>query len=154
MTKIKKPNSKKLVFATFESQSPEQTKKIGRQIAKAFKSGDVVALYGDLGAGKTTLVKGIATGLGVKNEDAVSSPTFALIHEYQGRVKVYHIDWYRLEGVRNADLSFAEECFGGEGVTLVEWAGRGDTILPKNRWEIVLKMTGKDCRKIQVKRLS
>ena len=91
-----------------------------------------MALYGNLGAGKTTLAKGIAVGLGVRPESRVTSPTFALIHEYRGRVGVYHLDWYRLKKVAGVDQALARECFEAGGVTLVEWPERGGSLLPRH----------------------
>ncbi len=144
--------SKNPASVTFKSGSAEQTKKVGLAIAKQLTPGDVVALFGDLGAGKTTLVKGIAKGLGVKNEAEVASPTFALIHEYSGRVKIYHLDWYRLAEVKNVDAEFAEECFNAGGVTLVEWAGREKKLLPSKRAEIHIKILGPKNRQIDFRR--
>lgn len=88
----------------------------------------MVALSGPLGAGKTTLVRGIVRGAG--SADAVSSPTFTLIHEYQGREKIYHLDWYRLKKVVGTDRRLAEECLADQAVTLIEWPERGEDLLP------------------------
>ncbi|MBI2094988.1 MAG: tRNA (adenosine(37)-N6)-threonylcarbamoyltransferase complex ATPase subunit type 1 TsaE [Candidatus Omnitrophica bacterium] len=130
-------NNKKIL----RSRSSAQTRRIGAGIGARLRPGDVVALRGELGSGKTTLVKGIAGALGV-NEREVSSPTFALVHEYRGKSKIYHIDWYRLGRVSGADASLAEECFGSDAITLVEWAERGRALLPPNRIEIHLKHAG------------
>ena len=119
------------------SHSETETKKIGEHLAKKLIAGDVVALYGNLGAGKTTLVKGIARGLGVKPEDQVSSPTYVVIHEYRGKkLKLYHLDWYRLKNVRGVDEALAEECFYSKGITLVEWPERGEDLLPEHALRI------------------
>ncbi len=141
---------KSLTSLTFKSQSPKETKKIGRRIGLLLKSGDVVALTGDLGAGKTTLVKGIAKGLEVFGEDEVVSPSFVLIHEYEGREKIYHIDWYRLKSIEGADALLADECFKSGGVTLVEWAERGKNILPSEHVRVHLQHKGPQWRTIQV----
>ncbi len=133
------------------SHSASETKKIGIKLGRHLKAGDVVALFGELGAGKTTLVKGIARGLGVKNEAEVASPTYVLIHEYHGRVKIYHLDWYRLNGILGIDERLIEECFDPQAVTLIEWADRAPNILPKNRIEILLKHKGGDARQILIK---
>ena len=115
---------------TLTTNSAVKTKKIGRTLGKYLKAGDVVALEGPLGSGKTTMVKGIAKGLGVSSEKAVSSPTYVLIHEYKGRGKIYHLDWYRVKAVRGADAELARECFTSGAVTLVEWPERGKKLLP------------------------
>ena len=109
-----------------------------------------MALEGPLGAGKTTLVKGIAEGLGVKDKKEVVSPTFVLIHDYEARERIYHMDWYRLSKVKGQDRLLAEECFNSKGITLVEWADRGKTILPKGRIRIVLKYKGLEKRTIEI----
>ena len=133
----------------FRSHSSAETKKIGNSIGRLLKAGDVVTLRGELGAGKTTLVKGMGRGLGI-GEKEVASPTYVLIHEYAGREKIFHIDWYRLETVEDADELFAEECFSSKAVTLVEWPERGKKILPKERFEIELSHEGANSRLIRI----
>ena len=132
------------------SHSAAETKKIGRALAKFLKAGDVVALEGNLGSGKTTLVKGIARGLGVASERTVSSPTFVLIHEYHGREKIFHLDWYRLKSLPDIDADLAGECFNAGGVTLVEWPERGEKILPARRWRVRLSHRGPKSRRLMV----
>ena len=124
------------------SHSAAETKKIGRILAKFLKAGDVVTLQGGLGAGKTTLVKGIAKGLGVPSENAVSSPTFVLVHEYHGRKRIFHLDWYRLKTLSDTDADLAEECFSSDAVTLVEWPERGKEIIPAGSLRIRLSHRG------------
>ena len=124
------------------TDSPASTKKVGRLLAKFLGPGRVLALSGELGSGKTTLVKGIAKGLGVSSESAVSSPTYTLIHEYQGRQKIYHLDWYRLPFVSGPDAEFAEECFSSPAVTVIEWPERGKRSLPKDAWKISIEHQG------------
>lgn len=133
-----------------ESHSMNETVRLGRKIGKNLKAGDLVALTGELGAGKTTLVKGIVEGLGVPKRQGVVSPTFILIHEYQGREKVFHMDWYRLKTVRGADELLAEECFSSGAVNLVEWAEKGGEILPKERIHITLRHKSALKRKIEI----
>ncbi|HXV19226.1 MAG TPA: tRNA (adenosine(37)-N6)-threonylcarbamoyltransferase complex ATPase subunit type 1 TsaE [Candidatus Omnitrophota bacterium] len=132
------------------TRSADETKRIGSRIGKILKAGDVVTLEGGLGAGKTTMVKGLARGLGVKSDKKVLSPTFVLVHEYPGREKVFHIDWYRLKEVSGADAHLAEECFGSQGVTLVEWPERGRDLLPKEALKIRVAHQGGDKRLIQI----
>ncbi|MBI4432834.1 MAG: tRNA (adenosine(37)-N6)-threonylcarbamoyltransferase complex ATPase subunit type 1 TsaE [Candidatus Omnitrophica bacterium] len=139
-------------MSIFKTISLAQTRKIGQAIGQQLKAGDVVALTGELGAGKTTLVKGIAHGLGVKKADeTVSSPTFTLIHEYAGREKVYHLDWYRLARVEGEDAFLAEECMRSGGVCLIEWAERGRNLLPAKHLKITMKHAGPSSRQIEVK---
>ena len=109
-----------------------------------------MTLEGPLGAGKTTLVKGITRGLEVKDEKEVVSPTFVLIHEYEGREKIYHIDWYRLSKVGGQDELLAQECFDSHGITLVEWAERGKNILPEEHLRISMKYKTEERRIIEI----
>lgn len=109
----------------------EETESFGIKFGKMLKSGDIVCLNGDLGAGKTTLTKSIGLGLGV--EDYITSPTFSLINEYSGRFPVYHFDVYRLENVEELyDLGF-DEYFYGNGISIIEWAEKITRFLPKER---------------------
>lgn len=115
----------------------EETREFGIKLGSLLKSGDIVCLNGDLGAGKTTLTKSIGLGLGV--EDYITSPTFALINEYNGRFPVYHFDVYRLENVEELyDLGF-DEYFYGHGVCIVEWAEKIEKLLPKERIVLDIK---------------
>lgn len=133
------------------SSSASETKKIARELARKLGPGDVVTLRGELGAGKTTFAKGLAKGLGVRSEKEVSSPTFVIIHEYEGRLPLYHLDWYRLERVAGADREMAEECFSGEGVTLVEWPERGKALLPRHHFDVHLRHAGATSRTIEIR---
>ena len=136
----------------FLSRSAAETKKIGEKIGRSLRAGDVVALSGELGAGKTTLVKGIAKGLGVPATEEISSPTFVLIHEYQGREKIYHLDWYRLEKVEGEDRFLVEECFADNAVTLVEWPERAKNLLPRKHLEVRLKHVSEKERRLEVEK--
>jgi len=122
-------------MASIISHAPEETFEIGRQLANELKRGDVLALTGDLGAGKTHFSKGIAAGLGILPED-VTSPTFTLIHEYTGgRLPLHHIDLYRLETAGEALALGLDDYLSGEGVALVEWADKFAELMPRNtRW--------------------
>lgn len=134
----------------FLTHSTKETRELGQKIGRLLKAGDLVALEGPLGSGKTTLVKGIAKGLNVKDSEEVVSPTFVLIHEYEAREKIYHIDWYRLSSVKGQDKLLAQECFDSKGVTLVEWAERGKGIFPKELIQIHMKYQGQDKRMIEI----
>ncbi|OGP63237.1 MAG: tRNA (adenosine(37)-N6)-threonylcarbamoyltransferase complex ATPase subunit type 1 TsaE [Deltaproteobacteria bacterium RBG_13_49_15] len=104
--------------------SPEQTRAIGRKLGEAVKSGAVIALTGDLGSGKTVFVKGIADGIGKSDEDEVTSPSFALIHEYAGRLPLFHVDLYRIENRSDIGELGLEEILESGGVVAIEWADR------------------------------
>ena len=113
----------------FISQSVAETVAYGGRRAQSLHSGDVLALAGDLGAGKTQFVKGLVAGLG--SDDEVTSPTFTLIHEYtRGRLPVYHLDFYRLNHRDELRQLGLEDYFNGEGVCVIEWADRFPEILP------------------------
>src|SRR5699024_6619414 len=118
----------------FHSDSEELTKDIATKLAEQLEPGDVVTLSGNLGAGKTTFTKGIATGLGVKR--AVTSPTFTIIKEYKGNLPLYHIDAYRLEECEeNIGIG---EYIDGNGVTFIEWADFIKDLIPQNLLEIMI----------------
>jgi tRNA threonylcarbamoyladenosine biosynthesis protein TsaE len=135
------------------SKSVEETMSMGAKFAKRLKKGDVVALIGDLGAGKTVFTKGIARGLGVKNSRYVNSPTFVIIKEYEGRFPLYHLDLYRLDGHSGNDFMNYEEYFYGDGVTVIEWADKIRELLPDKYWEVSLKATDEKQRHINIKRI-
>ncbi|MEW9670309.1 tRNA (adenosine(37)-N6)-threonylcarbamoyltransferase complex ATPase subunit type 1 TsaE [Ammoniphilus sp. 3BR4] len=130
----------------FTSHSPEDTKKWAEKLAQRLEPGDVIALEGDLGAGKTTFTQGLAQALGVKG--VVNSPTFTLIKEYQGRMPLYHMDVYRMDD-EFEEMGF-DEYFYGEGVTVVEWASRIPSALPPELLSIYIKRLEGDSREIQV----
>ena len=130
------------------TNTSDQTTSLGRELGSRLGAGDVIALFGDLGAGKTTLTRGIAQGLGV--EDDVHSPTFTLIHEHRGKTPLYHVDLYRLASEEEVeDLGIEEYIYGG-GLTVIEWADRMDAMLPPNRLDIELKMIGDTEREMRV----
>lgn len=123
------------------SRSPEETVAAGERLGRILPAGAVVALLGELGAGKTHFAKGVARGLGVAQPERVNSPTFVLVNEYAGRVPVYHMDAYRLTGEADlGELGF-EEMLESGGVVLVEWADRVSGSIPAGattvRFEIV-----------------
>lgn len=131
--------------------SPEETKEFGRALARELKAGSLVALIGPLGSGKTVLIQGICSGLGVT--EFVTSPSFVIINEYPGKVKVYHFDLYRLENVQEFIKLGYEEYFYGRGITLIEWAEKIKAFLPEKRLEISLEIVSEKKRKISVRRL-
>ncbi|MFD1337041.1 tRNA (adenosine(37)-N6)-threonylcarbamoyltransferase complex ATPase subunit type 1 TsaE [Oceanobacillus iheyensis] len=128
--------------------SPEETKLFGERLAKSLRPGDVITLEGQLGSGKTTFTKGIASGLEVKRH--ITSPTFTIVKEYRGKMPLYHMDVYRLEDSLE-DIGF-DEYFHGNGVSVVEWAGFIEPFLPVNRLEISIHYTeNEDMRVIDLK---
>jgi len=131
------------------SRSPSQTRRIGKQLGRLLQRGDVVALAGELGTGKTQLIKGLAQGIGVKKSAYVSSPSFTLINEYPGKITLYHMDLYRMEEGEAKELGL-EEYFQGDGVTAVEWADRIPSLLPAQLLWIHLYYTGKQTRSIEL----
>ena len=112
------------------TNSEQETIKLGEQLGRHLKKGDVLGLIGELGSGKTTLVKGIASGLGVKEKDNVSSPSFVLIKEYKGRVPLYHFDLYRLDKIKDVGYLGLEEYLFDDGVCVIEWAEKMKMLLP------------------------
>ncbi len=134
-------------MSVFETHSAEETIGLGRQIATQLPRRAVVLLIGNLGAGKTTLAKGIISGLGAAEPEEVSSPTFTLIHEY-GRV--YHIDLYRLDRPEELGTLGLDEIFDRDAVVLIEWGERFPQLMPADRIEIHLRAGEGDTRVIDL----
>ena len=113
------------------SSSPTQTLKLGKIISRHLRAGDIICLQGELGTGKTVLTKGIAEGLGV-NKNKVTSSSFVLIRQHlEGRVPLYHFDLYRLRAGQDIAALGYEEYFYGQGISIIEWADRLNTLMPK-----------------------
>lgn len=129
------------------SSSEKETEVIAEEYAAGIKPGEVVCLYGDLGAGKTQFVKGFVKAFGLAGNE-VNSPTFTIINEYNGSIPVYHFDCYRLEHEEEALEIGAEEYFYGNGVCIIEWPERILGVLPDSRKEIQLKHIAKNRREI------
>jgi tRNA threonylcarbamoyladenosine biosynthesis protein TsaE len=125
-----------------------ETRALGERLGRRLGPGDVVALYGGLGSGKTTLAQGICRGLGVRA--VVNSPTFTIVNEYCGRCPVYHLDCYRLEGVEDLIGLGYEEYFYGDGVCLIEWAEKAAEALPPVRFDVRLEQAGVGRREIVI----
>ncbi|MBS3917564.1 MAG: tRNA (adenosine(37)-N6)-threonylcarbamoyltransferase complex ATPase subunit type 1 TsaE [Deltaproteobacteria bacterium] len=134
----------------FNSKSPTETIRIGKTIGSSLQAGDVVALMGELGAGKTQFIKGLAQGSGVARSAYVSSPSFTLINEYKGKTPFYHIDLYRLKEEKEAEELGLEEYFLGEGITAVEWADRIPSLLPAEFLRVQIHYTGRQARSIEL----
>lgn len=139
-------------MAIYRSASEAETIALGERLARELPARGVVLLIGNLGAGKTTLAKGIVKGLGAAAEDEVSSPTFTLIHEF-GDGRVYHVDLYRLDEPREVETLGLDEIFARGGVVLIEWGERFPSLLPAERTEIRIRTLADDEREIEVTRL-
>ena len=133
---------------TYHTESEEATIALGEKLASELPAQAVVLLIGNLGAGKTTLAKGIVKGLGAADPDEVSSPTFTLIHEYGP--SVYHIDLYRLDTADQVATLGLDEIFDRRAVVLIEWGERFPALMPAERVEIRLRTTGENWREIEV----
>jgi len=134
---------------TYRTASEEETVALGKRLARGLPVHGVVLLTGNLGAGKTTLAKGIVSGLAAAPADEVSSPTFTLIHEY-GNGRVYHVDLYRLEEPRELATLGLDELFERDALVLIEWGERFARFLPAERTEIRIRAVGQDEREIEV----
>jgi tRNA threonylcarbamoyladenosine biosynthesis protein TsaE len=135
-------------MTVLRTESAEETMRLGERIGASLEKGAVIALRGDLAAGKTTLTKGIARGIGVDEE--VTSPTFTLISEYSGRLPLYHMDAYRLEGPADFQNLGAEEMLYGDGVCVIEWSEKIDGLLPFDAIRINLEPMADSLRKISI----
>ena len=128
------------------TESAGETLALGERLGGLLRPGDVVALYGELGSGKTVLTKGIACGLGVEAD--VHSPTFTLIHEHAGPIPLFHVDLYRIEGEAEVESIGVEEYIEAGGVTVIEWAEKMRSVLPAERLDIALRVTGDTSREL------
>jgi tRNA threonylcarbamoyladenosine biosynthesis protein TsaE len=131
------------------SGSPEDTLEIARALGEVLAPGDVVALTGDLGAGKTLFCKGVGEALGV-SPDRIVSPSFVIVTEHRGRLPFTHVDVYRLDTVREAEEIGLDETFAGEGVCVVEWAEKVTELLPTDCIRVTFTVSGGDRREIAV----
>jgi tRNA threonylcarbamoyladenosine biosynthesis protein TsaE len=129
-------------------EGEEATERLGCRLASLFQGGDVIALYGELGAGKTCLVRGLAQGLGLE-KGLVSSPSFSLINEYPGPLPLFHMDCYRLGREEEFEELGLEEYFDGPGISIIEWAERIKD-LPEERLDISIAILGESQRRIQI----
>ena len=134
--------------ATARTASVEETVALGERLGRAAAPGDLLCLWGDLGAGKTQLVKGIARGLGIG--DTVNSPTFILMNEYAGRLPLFHVDLYRLADAADALAGGVIDDRQIDGVTVVEWPDRMGDILPVGRLDVRIDGSGDEVREIEV----
>ena len=138
----------------FISNSPDETIKFGRKLGSQLKGGEIIALIGPLGSGKTHLIKGIAAGAGAEDTKIVNSPTFVIINEYTGRLDIFHIDAYRLESVDEFEmLGFDDFCYP-QSVVLIEWADKIEKALTNTDYiRVELEHNGQTSRKIHAKNI-
>ena len=133
------------------TSSPEETEAAGERLAAMLRPGDVVALVGELGAGKTCFIQGLVRGLGATTR--ATSPTFVLINQYRGRVPIYHVDAYRTQSLRELLEIGVDELMGGDGVTVVEWADKLLPLLPPGTIEVRIAGVGDEPRAITIRPL-
>lgn len=134
---------------SFVCNSEKETMNLAKKIGDNSKPGDIICLRGELGAGKTHFVKGFVTAFGISPE-TVSSPTFSIIQEYSGSTPVYHFDFYRLDSAQEALEIGTEEYFYGDGVSIIEWPERVESLLPDGIKEIRIDSINKTTRKITI----
>ncbi len=136
---------------TVETHSAEETNDLGRRLSADIKAGTIVLLRGDLGAGKTTLVKGIAEGFQAALAEDVTSPTFTLIHEYRGpKVTLYHIDLYRIDTQRELDTLALDDLISVNSILLIEWGEKFERFTRERDVEIAIEHLGGDDRRVTV----
>ena len=128
--------------------SPEETEELGILIGSMCRTGDIICLGGDLGAGKTTLAQAIAQGAGVAAGTYVTSPTFAIMHEYTGKFPIYHMDFYRLRSADDVIELGLDEYFHANGLSLIEWFDRAGDIIPASRLAIQLSFINEASRQV------
>jgi tRNA threonylcarbamoyladenosine biosynthesis protein TsaE len=136
---------------TFSTHSADETTELGQRLAAELRPGSIVLLRGELGAGKTTMVKGIAQGFAAAEAEAVTSPTFTLIHEYRGpRITLYHIDLYRVDTQRELDTLALDDLIGPESILLIEWGEKFERFAKERDVEIGIEHAGGDERVVSL----
>lgn len=130
------------------SDNEGQTKKIGKRLAEKLKPGDIVCLYGELGAGKTTFVKGMAPSFGIEERD-ITSPSFTIIAEHRGTIPLYHIDLYRLDRTGVQEIGLHEYLYG-DGISVIEWAERAEEEIPGKTIRVNIRYAGENSREIDI----
>jgi len=133
-----------------DTDSPAETDAVARRLGQRLSGGTCVALYGELGSGKTAFARGLIHGNGVTESAAVTSPTFVIISEYEGRVPIHHIDAYRLTGAGDMVELGSRELFFSEAASIIEWADRVLEALPDDRLDAAFTVTGETCRRIEI----
>lgn len=149
MQKIEKKGDIRSI-TTVITTSPEDTMRLGESMGGRMKGGELIAIKGRLGSGKTVFVKGIALGLGISDKE-VSSPTFVFMHEYKGRLRLYHVDLYRIARPGDIEDLGLFEFMGGEDIMAIEWADKGEGLLPDKRIDVDIIVLDECKRKIVIK---
>ena len=139
-----------MLIMQYTSKNAEETESLGIRLGNSLKKGDVISLRGSLGAGKTVLAKGIAKALDI--EEAIVSPTFTIVQEYNGSMKMYHMDLYRLSGEDEFESMGGEEFLYPDGITLVEWSEKIESMLPDNTIYVEIGINSDVTREISIKR--
>lgn len=134
----------------FRTESPDETQTLGEKLGNRLKPGDVIALIGDLGTGKTCLTQGIARGVGIAQNEVVSSPSYILINEYNGNIPIFHIDLYRLETAAEISDLGLDEYIDGNGICIIEWAERMEDSLPDTCITIHITWEDENTRSIKI----
>jgi tRNA threonylcarbamoyladenosine biosynthesis protein TsaE len=140
----------KLKKVVVQTKSASETIRLGRSIGRHLRPGDVVALVGELGTGKTQFIKGLAAGVGVGRSTYIASPSFTLINEYPGSVPFYHLDLFRLQQEKEAEELGLEDYFQYKGIMAIEWADKIPSLLPKEMLLILFAYTGINTRTLEV----
>ena len=135
---------------TYSTTSDRDTVELGLRLGRLLASGDVVGVTGPLGSGKTWFAKGVGLGLGIPEDTVITSPSFALVNEYQGRLPFYHMDLYRLAGLGEALAAGLEEYLHVDGVALVEWADHCPGLVPDRALAVAIAISGPERRKISL----
>ncbi len=142
-----------MYLETIHTSSAAETMTAARNFAGRLRGGEIICLRGDLGAGKTTWVKGLAEGLGVSKNESVTSPTFALMHRYPCRIPLYHFDCYRIHAPQELqDIGFEEFVHEPGAVSCVEWPEKAGDLLPPHGWDVEICHQGDAKRRIQIKK--
>jgi tRNA threonylcarbamoyladenosine biosynthesis protein TsaE len=141
--------SSRELWVKLTSRNPEETEKIGFRLGKILKTGDTVGLYGDLGAGKTTMVKGIAGAMGIDRRD-VTSASFTIVAEYQTEPPFFHIDLYRIEKGCDLDNTGIWDCIGKNSISVIEWAEKLGDVLPEGIIKVKMEDKGSELREISI----
>jgi tRNA threonylcarbamoyladenosine biosynthesis protein TsaE len=138
------------VKVVIQTKSTSETVRLGKRIGSLLQPREVVALVGELGAGKTQFIKGLAAGVGIGTPTYISSPSFTLINEYPGKIPFYHVDLFRLEREKDAEELGLEDYFQSGGITAIEWADKIPSLIPKEMLLIHITYTGKNTRSLEI----
>ena len=135
-----------------KTRSPEETIEVGITLGRSLKKGDIVGLIGELGAGKTTFVKGIAQGINISNPDEVVSPSFTICNVYEGKFRLYHIDFYRIDHLDPETEMQIRDILDDDGIAVVEWAEKFPSVMGEKYIEVRIWITGENEREIEIRR--